>query len=276
MKNIRWGWGLALTLLMTFGVATGASAQVRIGLVLDGSTAQAESNIAYFVSQNPGYTFTTIPDVTALNALSVAELNATYDVLVVPWQITSAGDFDWDTRLLPYLTNGGSVLWEDPDNIGDLASSGVTLTSSPSYPGIGTADISLDPPFDSNGAIGWFHIHFGITGVTDPAWLVWSSDIDGGIHGVYAQFGAGRMVMGISDNLYHPDMSNTSDPASVGAYNLLRNELNWLRTGSVNGGGSTGTNPIPTLSEWAIGLLALILALIGIATVRNRRLTVQR
>jgi hypothetical protein len=135
------------------------------------------------------------------------------------------------------------------------------------------------PPFDSNGAIGWYHIHFGITG-HDSTWLPFSTDIDGGIHGVYGEFGAGRMIVGVSDNLYHPLMSDTVNPATVGAYNLLVNEIFWLGSGSVDddptipGGGEPV--PVPTLSNWALIGLALLMSLVGIVGLQRRKLNSHR
>lgn len=258
--------------LLLFGLSQNVSAQtINIGLLTEGSTSQAINNITFFVAEHPEYTWDNVSSNAALNAMSVADLIATYDILVVPWQISSTADLDWDSRILPFIEAGGGVLWEDPTNVGDgdLSTSGVGLTSSSSiYPGITGDEISLVPPFDSNGAIGWYHIHFGITG-HDGDWFPYSTDIDGGIHGVGGEFGAGRMLIGVSDNLYHPLMSNT-DAASVGAYNLLINEIFWLRTGSVDGIVRVHI-PVPTLSQWSFILLFVLLAFVGITRLRRTR-----
>lgn len=258
--------------LLLFGLSQNVSAQtINIGLLTEGSTSQAINNITFFVAEHPEYTWDNVSSNAALNAMSVADLIATYDILVVPWQISSTADLDWDSRILPFIEAGGGVLWEDPTNVGDgdLSTSGVALTSdSGIYPGITGDEISLVPPFDSNGAIGWYHIHFGITG-HDGDWFPYSTDIDGGIHGVGGAFGAGRMLIGVSDNLYHPLMSNT-DAASVGAYNLLINEIFWLRTGSVDGIVRVHI-PVPTLSQWSFILLFVLLAFVGITRLRRTR-----
>ena len=41
------------------------------------------------------------------NAMSVADLIATYDVLIITWATSSSLDFDWDTRARPFLEAGG-------------------------------------------------------------------------------------------------------------------------------------------------------------------------
>jgi len=276
MKINKMRFGAIACVLLLFGLSQNVSAQtINIGLLTEGSTSQAVNNITFFVSEHPEYTWDNVSSNAALNAMSVADLIATYDILVVPWQISSTADLDWDTRILPFIAAGGGVLWEDPTNVsdGDLSASGVGLVTSNIYPGIGTGDISLVSPFDSNGAIGWYHIHYGITG-HNIDWFPFSTDINGGIHGVGGEFGEGRMLIGVSDNLYHPNMSSTG-AAEVGAYNLLVNEIFWLRTGSVDGEDPAPPAdvhiPVPTLSQWSFILLFALLAFVGVTRLRRTR-----
>jgi hypothetical protein len=277
MKINKMRFGAIASLLLLFGLVQNVSAQtIHIGLLTEGGTNLATNNIAFFVSEHPEYTWDNVSSNATLNAMSVADLIATYDILVVPWQINSTANLDWDTRILPFIAAGGGVLWEDPLNVGDgdLGASGVALTASTGiYPGIGGDDISLVPPFDSNGANGVYHIHYGITG-HNVDWFPFSTDIDGGIHGVGGEFGLGRMLIGVSDNLYHPRMSDPSDPSydSVGAYNLLVNEIFWLRTGSVTGHATPDEHiPVPTLSQWSFILLFVLLAFVGATRLRRTR-----
>jgi hypothetical protein len=263
--------GAVICVLLLSVVAQNVFAQTfHIGLLRQGSIANADENIAFFVAEHPGITWEPIDDNTVLNAMTVAELIATYDLLVVPWQINSSANLDWNTRILPYMVAGGSVLWEDPTNILDIAASGVSLASGNSYT---SSDISLVPPFDSNGAVGYFHIHFSITG-HDGAWTPFSTDVNGGIHGVVGEFGAGRMLIGVSDNLYHPNMSLT-DTASVANYNLLVNEINWLGSGSVDTDPRADAPspevyiPVPTLSQWGYIVLFVLLGLVGVTRLRR-------
>jgi len=274
MKINKMRFGAIASLLLLFGLVQNVSAQtIHIGVLSEGGTANARNNIAFFVSEHPEYTWEDVSSNAALNAMSVADLITTYDILVVPWQISSSANLDWDSRILPFIAAGGGVLWEDPTNVGDgdLSASGVGLTTSNVYPGITGDEITLVSPFDTNGAIGWYHIHFGITG-HDGGWFPFSTDIDGGIHGVGGTFGAGRMLIGVSDNLYHPLMSNTADAAAVGAYNLLVNEIFWLRTGSVTGHATPDEHiPVPTLSQWSFILLFVLLAFVGATRLRRTR-----
>lgn len=257
--KFRLFWKASLFLLALTGLSQNASAQ-HIGLMTDGSTANAASNVAYFVSENPGYTWEAVNNAT-INAMTVAQLNATFDIIIVPWQINSSLDMNWATRLLPYLNGGGNVLWEDPINAldGDLDGSGLTFTSGNGYT---SSDITLVPPYDANGAEGYFHVHFTITS-HNADWTPFSVDADGGVHGVVGEFGAGRMVIGVSDNLYHANFA--SDPAT---YNFMVNEANFVLTGSVDG--SSDTRPVPTLSQWALITLILLMGLVG-ATLLSRR-----
>jgi len=216
----------AIILVVLFGLAGGASA-FSIGVLNDGSQYNAMTNINYYASQNAGTTVTTLSPNSTFNAIPVATLASDYDVLIMPWYVNTSADLDWTTRILPYLEAGGSVLWEDPYNTGDLSGSGITFGGTGHY----NSSISLVSPFDANGAQGYYHIHYGISSVTS-AWDIWSTDTGGGIHGIYGEFGTngGRMVMGISDNLYHPNFNN---PIDDDHYQLFVNEINWLATGSV-------------------------------------------
>ncbi len=235
------------------------AAPFRIGHLNGGSQYNATSNLTHYTSNHAGTTYASIGNA-AYNATSVADLAAAYDVLIMPWYVTGDANFDWTTRLLPYMELGGGILWEDPYNIGDLAGSGLTTCSSFGCGTLGTTR-SLVSPFDANGAESVFHDHFGITAVSSD-WDIFSTDNGGGIHGVYGEFGTngGRMVLGISDNLYHAQMWNAGDDDH---YQLLINELNWIGSGSVY---------IPPTEVPEPGTLALLgLGLAGIGFRRRKR-----
>lgn len=160
----------------------------------------------------------------------------------------------WNDVIRPYLEGGGRVLWEDPHNTDDLSGSGITF----GYPPAGyNDDISLVAPFDSNGAEGYYHIHYGISSVNSD-WDVWSTDSGGGIHGIYGEFGSngGRMLLGISDNLFHPEMWQAYD---ADHFALLKNQLNWLGSGDVDT--DLGGDPVPepaTMLLFGTGIAGLI------------------
>ena len=255
---------LALTgAVALMGAASTASA-TSIGMLVDGGTGNAVNNMNYVVGTG-GLTPTDGADSwTALNAatfnsMTTAQLLATYDTLVMPWYVNGTMIADWNTVLLPYLNGGGNILWEDPVNIGDLSGSGLSLSGGNHYSASGESEISLVSPFGDDGASGFFHIHYSILGASSD-WSVWSTDIYGGIHGVYREFeNGGRMVLGVSDNLYHP---NFADPGQSDHYQLTLNQLNWLNTGSID-----GVVPAPQ----TLALLGLGLAGIGFSAKRKKK-----
>lgn len=259
MKNI------IASLLVAAGATLGGHASATAILHLnDGSQANAGTNLSHIVSNNlitasEADTYATLSNA-AFNALTPAQLRSAYDVIVAPWYVNTSANLDWSTRLLPYLSLGGSILWEDPDNIGELVGSGLTLTSGNTYTAPASS-IVLTSPFGDLGAEGFYHIHFSITG-TDGTWNAFSTDANGGIHGVNKEFaGGGRMVVGVSDNLYHPNFTN---PLDADHMRLTINELNWLASGSITGEPG-GDVPEP-------GTLALLgAALFGLAAVRRRQ-----
>jgi len=239
-----------------FAAALPASAAV-VGHLNSGSQNNAGTNLSHIVTNglitpSESDTYLTLSNA-AFNALTPAQLAAAYDVLVMPWYVNTDANFDWNTRLLPYLAAGGSILWENPDDLSEIqgaANSGVSITASNSYgPGVGpSGTISLAAPFGDLGAEGFFHIHFSITGF-DRSWNCWSVDINGDCHGVNKEFaGGGRMVIGVSDNLLHPNFNLATDSDHR---QLTINQLNWLLTGTI-----TGTPPgVP--EPGTLGLLML-------------------
>jgi len=255
MKKI---YAVLAIFLLLFGLAGTTSADT-IGMLTDGSTGRAVANMTYYSSQNPTNPWYSITD-TAFASMDTATLLANYDILVMPWNVNSTNNMSWSTIIEPYLLGGGSVLWEDPNNTADLSGSGITFSTEPSPYGY-NSDITLVAPFDSNGAAGHYHIHYGIAAASS-AWDVWSTDSGGGIHGVYGEFGTngGRMLLGVSDNLYHPTMSLPSD---ADHYNLLVNELNWLGSGSVD-------IPLGTSIPEPTTMLLLGSGLIGLAGFRRK------
>lgn len=268
MNIIKARW-FALAALLSLGAAQHVSAQ-HIGLMIEGGCCNnAEGNVSYFVSQNPAYTWESVSNAT-INAMSVAEMNSTFDIIIVPWTIPSSLNMDWATRLLPYLEAGGNVLWEDPANAtdGDLDASGLSLSGGNGY---SSSDISLVPPYDSNGAEGYYHIHYTIDG-HNADWSPFSTDADGGVHGVVGQFGAGRMVLGVSDNLFHADFSLSETDATQDSYfQFFLNETRFVITGSVTGAPLGPTEPVPTLGIWALLALVLLLGFMGSSRLRTAR-----
>jgi len=212
---------ILLTLLITLGLATSVQAAPRIAGVGANLGNACASQIPIDI---PGATFTPISDV-AFNSMSVAQLRASFDVLIFTWISNAAVNADWNTRLLPYMALGGGIIFEDPGNLLDLA------------PGV-TAQI-----FDT-GAFGL--IVSPVAGLTDgitnsfvnnhirfTAWdprLSPFLDLNGDVVGLWGDFpGCGRIVLTGPDQHFH-GLRGATDPEG-NQYNLLLNEVRFVTEG---------------------------------------------
>src|SRR5687767_5813261 len=64
------------------------------------------------------------------NGFVPSELRDLFPALIITWNSDPSLNVDWTTRLLPYLQLGGGVIFEDPNNVADLAAIvGVSHTS---------------------------------------------------------------------------------------------------------------------------------------------------
>ncbi|MDQ6690123.1 MAG: HYR domain-containing protein [Gemmatimonadota bacterium] len=152
------------------------------------------------------------------NAMTVAQLRASYDVLLFTWASSPSLNADWTTRLLPFMQLGGGIIWEDDSNIGDLSPAVVAL------PG-GYSSWALSPvPGLTDGISGRFansHIRFTSWISTLHPFITTPSSTEG----LYGEFGAGRIVLTGPDQDYHS--TRASDQ-----YNFLVNEIRWVAAGS--------------------------------------------
>ena len=177
------------------------------------------------------------------NEMSPAKLAGTYDVLIFYWKTSENVNADWTTRLLPYMAGGGGIIFEDPNNLTDLAAgvstkevqkhtpetSPITITIE-SVDGLttGTVPNLFSPPqqpFINN------HIIFNV-GNTLKRFLTLTNDTDawpngaGEAVGLYGEFTPGRIVLTGLDNDYHG--RDGGSVAQQNHYNLLFNEIVWV------------------------------------------------
>ncbi len=163
--------------------------------------------------------------VAAFNAMTVANLRASYDVILVTWASPAALNLDWATRIVPYLALGGGVLFEDPNNAADLAPG---VTAIPMGAGGSGISVSAVVPGLTDGIIGSFvntHITFSMSS-WHPKLSPFLTDDRGRTVGLYGQIGAGRIVMTGPDQDWHG--LRGAGGAAGNQYNLLLNELRWV------------------------------------------------
>lgn len=216
---------LALSLCVLAGVvATPAHSAAPLAaaggpirtLALGGSGNQA-FNTAYSSGDVTG-TITRNSDVAGFNAMTPAQLRASYDVILVPWSVSSAFNLDWNTRLLPFLRQGGGVIYEDPNNLADLAPAVIGTSSS------GGGWVVSAVPGLTDGINGTFdNDHFHLTS-WDAAIFSPFITTNGGTRtvGLYGQIpGGGRIVITGPDQDFHASFGNNQ-------YNLIVNSLNWV------------------------------------------------
>ncbi|WP_412063049.1 hypothetical protein [Rubrivirga sp. IMCC45206] len=160
------------------------------------------------------------------NAMTVADLRAAYDVLLFTWNSPTAVDADWATRLAPYLALGGGVLWEDDENVGDLAPAVTAVQNH----GSGTLTITPVPGLTDGitGVFANYHIRF-------DAWAPAFSPlmtIGGTTRGLYADDTStgGRIVLTGPDQDFHAHDGDN-------AYAFLVNALMWVSSGVADSDG---------------------------------------
>ena len=180
---------------------------------------------------------------TAFNAMTPAQLRASYDVLLVTWSSDPVLNGDWTTRIQPYLNLGGKVVWEDDNNIGDLA---------PEVIGAGTRVLG---PFTVTSVPGLTDAPgIPINGTFENAHTVeasWSAalhpfiDNAGQTIGLYGNYpGGGTLILTGPDQDYHAIRGDN-------AYNLILNILRYAciaptPTIAVTPSSSVYTGGIPT------------------------------
>lgn len=159
------------------------------------------------------------------NALTGAQLRASYDVLIVTWNTPNNLNIDWTTGIKPFLDFGGGVIWEDPVNIGKLkpAINGQALDSGGPYTIMPVAGIT-------DGVTSSFvnrHTRYLSWDPHFAPFIMSGADVVG----LYGQFeNGGRMILTGPDNDYHA--VRAAGGAAGNQYNMLVNEIQWVAPGT--------------------------------------------
>ena len=151
---------------------------------------------------------------------------------------------DWTTRLLPYMDAGGGIIFEDPNNVGDLAAGVSILGGSGHSPGPDPTTVTIEhvdglttaPNLftDGGSADSTFtnnHIIFAEPDASDPLqpFLTLTTGTDTWSVGLYGDFGDGRIVLTGLDNGWHGVSDGSTEQQNH--YELLYNEICWVLLG---------------------------------------------
>ena len=177
------------------------------------------------------------------NGFVPSELRDLFPALIITWDSDPSLNVDWVTRLEPYLQLGGGVLFEDPNNIADLADViGVSGTSNGGE--FGTFSVTATVTGLTDGINGSFennHIRFGSWPSALAPFLSFSPDGESTFTvGLYGTIGTGCIVLTGPDQDFH-GLRASSDPEEINQYNLLLNEIRFVQ----GGGNCVAPPPIP-------------------------------
>lgn len=213
-----------LTALLCLAITSGAAASHSISIAGVGANFGNQAAAQICSSGDLTCTFTTL-DTATFNGMSPAALRASYDVLIFTWISDPAINADWTTRLLPYMSLGGGVLFEDPGNLDDLAP-GVTAFNFDTD-STGMAISAAVPGLTDGIADSFVNNHIGFT-AWDPALSPFITK-DTTVVGLWGRFDAGCIVLTGPDQHFH-GFRGDPDPAG-NQYNLLLNEVNFVTHG---------------------------------------------
>jgi len=177
------------------------------------------------------------PSLFDYQALTTEDIVNNYDVLIIPtntadWQY----DFDWNTRVLPFLASGGGVVWEGAGSTGTAGATIFTtvddryLCNNSTICYIPSSPLNvLSVPGITDGISGDFTATLGYFTNWDAALspFIQANAVDLGTisYGLYGQINAGRIV--ITQNSQDDVANPAGTAAEVNAYNLLINKIQW-------------------------------------------------
>jgi hypothetical protein len=234
--NIRWSGVVVLAFTIVGGsvaspisplsrttasVLPPSTAGIRM-LGIGGNAGNQAADVVFSSGDLPGTSDRSL-STAQFNAMTPAQLRASYDVILFTWQGDPSLNADWATRILPFLALGGGVLFEDNDNAGDLApaviasgfggSGGYAFTTA--VPGL-TTGVNAD----------FVNHHFELSSWQAGLNLFITSS--GTPIAVYGEFGDGRILVTGNDQDYHS--SRGAGGTQGNQYNFLVNELRWVGT----------------------------------------------
>ncbi|MDP6715894.1 MAG: PKD domain-containing protein, partial [SAR202 cluster bacterium] len=166
---------------------------------------------------------TRINSASVFNAMTPTQLRDSYDVLLITWGTSRLFDLDWDSRLQPYMTLGGGVIWEDPNNLDDISAI-ITTGGGSSWP----PDITATVPGLTDGVVGGSASSFANNHLVFSAWDPGLSPFmtgsgGNGVLGLWGHVGTGGCIV-----LQGPDAdfhANRTGSYFVEQYELLANEI---------------------------------------------------
>lgn len=169
-------------------------------------------------------------------SLTTGDIAANYDVLLIPrntadWQY----DFDWNTRVLPFLASGGGVVWEAPmttgyanapifNMLGVRYACGAAVCNVPATPldVLSVSGLSDGVGSDFTFTTGYFP---SWDSALSPLLQVDATGLGTVTVGLYGEINAGRIVITSSAQDDAADPAGTA--AEANAYNLLINKIQW-------------------------------------------------
>ena len=227
------------TALTLFGLlATSAQADIRV-LAAGGDIPHATEEV-FANGKLIGHVDRPAWDV--YRELTTKDIVENYDVLLIPYNTQDwEYDYDWNTRVLPFLASGGGVIWEGATS----GAGGIPLIQSARTRYVcpdGTICYIPDSPLTVLPVPG---LTDGITSdftFTTGYLTSWDSRLTpflqadavglGTIsYGVYGEIDAGRIV--ITENAQDESGLSTGTAAEVNAYNLLANKLQWAASSTL-------------------------------------------
>ena len=235
----RWGASLRSLFLVSVLALVGlvsANAQAEIRVLAAGGDSLGPYGTEQIFANGDVVGYIDRPAWSDYRLLTTEDIVNNYDVLIIPrntadWQY----DFDWNTRVLPFLASGGGVIWEAPMTTGYANAPIFTMQGVRYACGTVVCNVPASPldvlsvPGLSDGIGSDFTFTTGYFPTWDsalsPLLQVDATGLGTITVGLYGEINAGRIVITSSAQ---DDVANPAGTAAeVNAYNLLINKIQW-------------------------------------------------